>query len=188
MLGCHPFRCSPRAASRNATRTASRSTCRRRKWIDNNRRVEQLPGIPGLPMFITDRLVVDGGWIEKRGTTASTCIGRRASCRATPARPTPGSTTCTESIPDDADHIIRWLAHHRQHPGDKINHALVLGGDQGIGKDTLLEPVKHAVGPWNFHEISPTHLLGAFNGFVKVGHPADQRRARSRRSRPLQVL
>jgi hypothetical protein len=43
----------------------------------------------------------------------------------------------------------------------------VLGGDQGIGKDTLLEPVKRAVGPWNFSEISPHHMLGRFNGFVK---------------------
>ena len=54
-----------------------------------------------------------------------------------------------------------------QLPAEKINHALVLGGAQGIGKDTLLEPVKHAVGPWNFHEVSPAHLLGRFNGFVK---------------------
>jgi hypothetical protein len=54
-----------------------------------------------------------------------------------------------------------------QHPGEKINHALVLGGDQGIGKDSMLEPVKRAVGPWNFHEVSPTHLLGRFNNFVK---------------------
>ena len=69
--------------------------------------------------------------------------------------------------PDDAEHIIRWLAHHRQHPGNKLNHALVLGGAQGIGKDSLLEPAKHAIGPWNFHEISPAHLLGQFNSFAK---------------------
>ena len=62
---------------------------------------------------------------------------------------------------------MRWLAHRVQRPAEKINHALVLGGAQGIGKDTLLEPVKHAVGPWNFQEVSPTHLLGRFNGFVK---------------------
>jgi len=59
------------------------------------------------------------------------------------------------------------LEHRVQHPGEKINHALVLGGDQGIGKDSMLEPVKRAVGPWNFHEVSPTHLLGRFNNFVK---------------------
>jgi hypothetical protein len=54
-----------------------------------------------------------------------------------------------------------------QHPEVKINHAIVLGGPQGIGKDTSLEPVKYAVGPWNFMEVSPAHLIGRFNGFVK---------------------
>jgi hypothetical protein len=43
----------------------------------------------------------------------------------------------------------------------------VLGGAMGIGKDTLLEPVKLAVGPWNFSEVSPHHLMGRFNGFLK---------------------
>src|SRR5215813_5765367 len=38
---------------------------------------------------------------------------------------------------------------------------------QGIGKDTILEPVKRAVGPWNFCEVSPAHLLGRFNGYIK---------------------
>ena len=69
--------------------------------------------------------------------------------------------------PDSAEHIIRWLAHRVQRPAEKINHALVLGGSQGIGKDTLLEPAKYAVGPWNVAEISPTALLGRFNGFLK---------------------
>ena len=58
-------------------------------------------------------------------------------------------------------------AHRVQRPHEKINHALVLGGLQGIGKDTMLEPVKHAVGPWNFAEVSPQQMLGRFNGFVK---------------------
>jgi hypothetical protein len=69
--------------------------------------------------------------------------------------------------PTDAQHIERWFAHRVQYPGDKINHALLLGGAQGIGKDTLLEPVKYAVGPWNFEDVSPAHVLGRFTGFVK---------------------
>ena len=101
------------------------------------------------------------------GDHASTCTGRRGlrwakrSGRAL-ARPHQAIYAA-----DDAAHIVRWLAHRVQRPAEKINHALVLGGAQGIGKDTLLEPVKHAVGPWNFQDISPTHLLGRFNGFVK---------------------
>ena len=59
----------------------------------------------------------------------------------------------------DADHIISWLAHRVQRPQEKINHALVLGGCQGIGKDTLLERVKQAVGPWNFARRHPSKCL-----------------------------
>src|SRR4029077_6679218 len=70
-------------------------------------------------------------------------------------------------FPKYGDHIIKWLAYRVQHPQDKINHALVLVGKQGIGKDTLLEPVKRAVGPWNFAEVSPQQILGRFNGFLK---------------------
>ena len=68
---------------------------------------------------------------------------------------------------NDVDHVLRWLAHRVQRPHEKINHALVLGGAQGIGKDTLLEPVKQAIGPWNFTEASPQQALGRFNGFLK---------------------
>ena len=46
---------------------------------------------------------------------------------------------------DDGRHIITWLAQRVQRPAVKINHALVLGGPQGIGKDTLLEPVNGAL-------------------------------------------
>jgi hypothetical protein len=69
--------------------------------------------------------------------------------------------------PTHADHIIKWLAHRVRRPQEKVNHALVLRGLQGVGKDTLLEPVKRAVGPWNFSEVSPQQLLGRFNGFLK---------------------
>jgi Family of unknown function (DUF5906) len=60
-----------------------------------------------------------------------------------------------------------WLAHRVQRPEEKVNHALVLGGNQGVGKDTLLEPVKRAVGPWNFSEVWPIQALGRFNGLLR---------------------
>ena len=40
-------------------------------------------------------------------------------------------------------------------PGQKINHGLVMGGAQGIGKDSILAPVRYAVGTWNFFDVSP---------------------------------
>jgi hypothetical protein len=42
-----------------------------------------------------------------------------------------------------------------------------MGGFQGVGKDTIIEPVKYAVGPHNFAEVSPKQAMGRFNGFVK---------------------
>jgi hypothetical protein len=66
---------------------------------------------------------------------------------------------------DEADHIDKWLVHRVQRPQEKINHALVLGGKLGIGKDSILEPVKEAVGPWNFVEVKPQQAMGRFNAF-----------------------
>ncbi len=51
--------------------------------------------------------------------------------------------------PLEAEHIVRWFADRVQRPNEKVNHALILGGAPGIGKDTMLEPLKYAVGPRN---------------------------------------
>jgi hypothetical protein len=137
-------------------------------WLERNASVEQMTWCPGLPKLIPNQLVVDGGWIKRDGVT---CFNLYRPPRlelgdASKAGPWIDHVSKVYSA-DDAEHVIKWLAQRVQRPQDKINHALVLGGAQGIGKDTLLEPVKHAVGPWNFHDVSPGHLLGRFNGFIK---------------------
>ena len=139
------------------------------KWLDQNRAVEQMTWCPGLPKLILNRLVVDGGWIAREGVT---CFNLYRPPRielgdATKATPWTDHVHRVFDAPGDAAHIIHWLAHRVQRPSEKINHALLLGGEQGIGKDTILEPIKHAVGPWNFHEITPANLSGDFNGYVK---------------------
>ena len=137
-------------------------------WLDRNRPVEQMTWCPGLPMQIADRLVVAGGWIVRPEVTCFNLYRRPRLKHGEAAQADPWINHIKSIYAeDDAAHIVRWLAHRVQRPAEKINHALVLGGAQGIGKDTLLEPVKHAVGPWNFQDVSPTHLLGRFNGFVK---------------------
>jgi hypothetical protein len=136
-------------------------------WLDQNRPIEQMTWCPGEPMLIPDRLVVDGGWIERKDVT---CFNLYRPPRIEPgdaAKAGPWIEHAYKVYPDDAGYIIQWLAQRVQHPADKINHALVLGGAQGIGKDSMLEPVKYAIGPWNFHEVSPTQMLGRFNSFIK---------------------
>jgi hypothetical protein len=136
-------------------------------WLDQYRHVEQMTWAPGEPMLLRDRLVSGGGWAERPG-----CLCFNLYRPPTPLAGDPGSAAIwllhVRSVyPDHHEHIIHWLAHRVQNPGEKINHALVLGGAQGIGKDTILEPIKYAVGPWNFAEVAPSQLMGRFNGFIK---------------------
>jgi hypothetical protein len=125
-------------------------------WLDQNRSVEQMTWAPGLPMLIPDRLIKDGGWIEREGVTCFNLYRPPTLELGDAAEAGRWLHHVRMVFGDDADHIVHWLAHRAQHPQEKINHALVLGGAQGIGKDTLLEPAKYAVGPWNFHEVSPS--------------------------------
>jgi hypothetical protein len=137
------------------------------KWLDQNRPVEQLTWAPGLPMIVQDKLVADGGWIEREGVRCFNLYRPPVVELGDPAQAQPWVDHVRRVFGGSADHTINWLAHRVQRPEEKINHALVLGGMQGIGKDTLLAPVKYAVGPWNFLEVSPHHLLGRFNGYLK---------------------
>jgi hypothetical protein len=136
-------------------------------WIDKNQPVEQLSWIPGEPMLIRDRLISEGGWIEHWGSTVFNLYRAPTIKAGNPNHARAWIDHIEMIYPDDVEHIIRWLAHRVQRPAEKINHALVLGGPAGVGKDTLLEPVKRAIGPWNFVEVSPSHKLGRFNGYVK---------------------
>jgi hypothetical protein len=136
-------------------------------WLDRNRAVEQLTWAPGSPMIIQDRLVSDGGWIDRVGCACVNLYRPPTITAGDPAEAKVWLGLVRAVYPDHAEHILAWLAHRVQHPDEKVNHALVLGGIPGIGKDTILEPVKTAIGPWNFAEVSPKHLLGRFNGFAK---------------------
>jgi hypothetical protein len=136
-------------------------------WLDKNRPVEQMTWAPGLPLIIQNRLVSGGGWIQRNGVACFNLYRPPTIELGTATAAGPWIDHVRTVYPKDADHIISFLAHRVQRPQEKINHALLLGGDQGIGKDTLLEPIKHTVGPWNFEEVSPVQMLGRFNGFVK---------------------
>lgn len=136
-------------------------------WLDRSRHVEQMTWCPGKPMVLPDTLVSDGGWISHDGATCYNLYRPPLLVSGHPELAQPWVDHVRRIYPDHADHLFAWFAQRVQRPDDKINHALVLGGNQGIGKDTILEPVKHAIGPWNFVEISPSHMMGRFNGFAK---------------------
>ena len=137
-------------------------------WLDQNRPAHQMTWCPGQPTLISDRLVVDGGWIERDGVTCFNLYRPPRIKLGDKNKAGPWLDHMHKLLDaDDAKHSIKWFAHRVQFPQIKINHALVWSGLQGIGKDSAIEPLKRAIGPWNFHEVSPTQMLGRFNGFVK---------------------
>jgi hypothetical protein len=52
--------------------------------------------------------------------------------------------------------------------GTKINHCIVLAGEPGIGKDTLLAPLVEGVGVWNFANINPSDLIANFTPYYET--------------------
>jgi uncharacterized protein DUF3854 len=137
------------------------------EWLDRNRPVEQMTWAPGQPEEIHDRLISEGGWFDRPGMTVFNLYRGPQVTAGDPRKAKPWLKHIYRIYPRDTKHIVRFFAHRVQHPGVKINHSLFLGGGPGIGKDSSLEPVKYAVGPWNFIDVSPAHLLGRFNGYTK---------------------
>ena len=136
--------------------------------IAQENKVHQMTWAPGEDTFIVDRLVTEGGeWIPRSGVRCLNLYLPPSTSHGNASRASRWVDHVAHVYPDDAGHIIDWCAHRVQKPGEKINHALILGGQPGIGKDTLLEPVKNAVGARNFADVSPINIVGRFNGFLK---------------------
>jgi hypothetical protein len=137
-------------------------------WLDKNRKAEGMTWAPGEPLLIPDRVAREqGGWIAKPGTTCLNLYYPPSLVHGEAAQARRWVDLVHRVYPEDAGHILNFFAHRVQQPGQKINHALLLGGEPGIGKDSMLEPVKHAVGPWNFAEVSPKDIVSRFNAHVK---------------------
>jgi hypothetical protein len=137
-------------------------------WLDKNQIVAQMTWAPGEPEFINDRIIREkGGWLEQLGIQVYNLYSPpNLLRRAGPVNPWLDHMAFLYGE-EARRHLLCWFAHRVQRPGDKINHALVLGGKSGIGKDCMVQPLKMAVGPWNFAEASPQEILGRFNPFLQ---------------------
>jgi hypothetical protein len=136
-------------------------------WLDQHKAVKQMTWAPGAPPIIKDKLIADGGFTEMPDTAVFNLYRPPNIKLGNPSDAQRWIDHVRKVYPDDAEHLFRWFAHRRQRPEVKPNHCLFLGGGSGIGKDTLLQPVRVAVGHWNCQTVSPTVLLGRFNGFLK---------------------
>ena len=88
----------------------------------------------------------------------------------------------------ERNHVLDFMAWMLQHPGERIRHALVIGGrSQGTGKDTLLVPLKEILGKRYVHELKGRNLNARFNSYllnkrlvlVQEAHQEDRRAARA---------
>ena len=67
----------------------------------------------------------------------------------------------------EREHFLNWWGFVLQHPGEKIGHAVVIIGGQGVGKDTVLRPLFEAVGLHNVASIDTATLFGQWTYFLR---------------------
>jgi len=72
---------------------------------------------------------------------------RDARPETTPGAITPWMDHCESLVPvlSEREHILNVMAYRVQHPEGKINHAVLHGGVEGCGKDSLWAPMMWAV-------------------------------------------
>ena len=86
----------------------------------------------------------------------------------------------------ECEHLLNMLAHKLQFPAIKINHALLLGGNHGSGKDTMLAPFLWAVGKPNIQLVKNEELTSqwgyALESEIMVINELRQAEAKDRRA------
>jgi hypothetical protein len=139
--------------------------------IDRRAPVHCESWIPGHPRIVENMLMTDRGLIRSKGS--------RTYNHYLPAPDLPQHGDAGKAgpwvelvkklypVPAIHGHIFDFLAFCVQHPDIKLNHAMFIGGATRIGKDTILEPVRIAVGTWNFSEARPSEIGDKFNGFLR---------------------
>jgi hypothetical protein len=138
------------------------------QWLGKNRYANQLTWAPGRDELVEDQHVQEGGWFESPGARTYNLYRPPTIEHGDPTKAGRWREHLMLLFSDeDVEHIINWCAHRVQFPEEKINHGLLLVGDQGIGKDTALAPVRAAVGPWNIQSVRPQDVMARFNGYIK---------------------
>lgn len=135
------------------------------KWIKKHRAVHQMSWLPGAGEVADGVVIMEAGEVPSPGNRVFNLYRPPAVIDGDARQAGKWLDHLRAIYPDDADHLCKWMAYHVQQPAGKCNHALVLIGSPGIGKDTMLEPLVHGVGPWNFADIEPGQLVARFNGY-----------------------
>lgn len=138
--------------------------------IESGNVVEGVVWWPGKPRIIHDVFVNDDGvemHAPRRRALNLFVPAQHQETRGDPAKAGLWIEHLQKLWPEDADLLLDYFAHTVQRPQEKINFALVLNGNSGIGKDMALLPVKFAIGGHNAKDVTPDNITSGFNGWAK---------------------
>jgi hypothetical protein len=126
--------------------------------------VNHMTWAPGEPQIIRGKFYEGSGWTaDPTAVSYNTFSPVPDSGGGDASKAGPWVDHVKYLYPDPADHahILNTLAYVVQNVGGKINHALVLAGEEGIGKDTIFEALRHILGGSNVTGVGPDVILDA---------------------------
>lgn len=132
-------------------------------WPGKDRLIEGFLAIDGA-MITDDRRIMFNTYRPPPQITAAPKIAKRLLGEAER-----WADHVKELWPDPIEHnfLFDYCAHMIQFPHIKANSILTLSGEQGIGKDMALVPVKSAVGNWNVRDITPDDIASNYNPWAQ---------------------
>jgi hypothetical protein len=116
------------------------------KWLDRRRPVEQVTWTPGRPQIISDQVIAEGGWIDRPGCSVFNLYRPPILKHGNANKAGKWLEHIERVYGADAPHIIAWLAHRVQRPGEKVNR-------QGHSRDRherrrdSVELIPHCIAP-----------------------------------------
>jgi Bifunctional DNA primase/polymerase, N-terminal/Primase C terminal 2 (PriCT-2) len=157
-------------------------------WLDTDRPVQQMTWAPGLPEMIRDKLVADGGWIDRPGATCLNLYRPPTIKRGNAAEAKPWARSGREGLPR------RPPAHHQV---SRASHAKAAREDQPLSEDE--RPSRHrqrhdprageaGCRPLEFLRGRARRPVQTLQRICQERDPAHLRSARSRRRQSLQLL
>jgi len=136
------------------------------EWLKRNRTVTSMSSDPLIPDMLTANVDYrDGDFIENEGACLYNAYRPPSITRGDPRHAGPYIEHVRRLMPGpgDADQFLDYMAHRIQNPGEKPRFALLLGGEQGVGKDTAITMASAGIGVWNISSIEAAHLDSSFN-------------------------
>jgi hypothetical protein len=138
-------------------------------WLGRNRPLDQTTWLPGKSKIIEHRLLTkEGVWIDRRGAKCYNLYRPPTLIPGDARLAGPWLDVVDKVVGPNRQHVLSWFAHRIQRSHEKINHALIVGGVPGIGKDSMIEPLRRAIGPHNCSEIDPARMLDKNNRWLQA--------------------